>query len=261
MDIDNIKKTGIAAAHRGAEALRFHFEKLTRIHKKGRTDLVTEADTDSEKRIIHTIRTAFPEHAILAEESGMNDGSPEFQWYIDPLDGTTNFANGLPLCCVSIAFSQRGDIRFGIVLSPFTDELFIAVKGGGAKRNNRPIRVCTAETVSDSLLATGFPYDSKNEAPIIRRFANCLRKAQGIRRLGSAALDLCYLACGRFAGYWEQNLHPWDTAAGLLIAREAGGWVTDFSNQPFTVDKKEILATNGNIHKEMLTLLAIEEVK
>jgi len=261
MDIDKIERTGIAAAHRGAEALRLHFEKIIRINKKGPIDLVTEADMESEKRIIDTIRINYPDHTILAEESGMNEGSADDQWYIDPLDGTTNFANGLNLFCVSIAFARKGNVVFGIVLSPFTEELFTAVKGGGAKRNNRPIRVSAAGTVTDSLLVTGFPYDFKNDTPAIRRFAHCLRKAQGIRRLGSAALDLCYVACGRFAGYWEQNLCPWDTAAGMLIAMEAGGRVTDFSNAVFTVDKKEILATNGKIHKEMLRLLSLEEGK
>ena len=259
MDIDAIKKTGMSAAYKGAETLRLRFEKITRINKKGRIDLVTEADTESEKIIIKTIRSAFPDHAILAEESGMNDGTPEYQWYIDPLDGTTNFANGLNLFCVSIAFAAKGDVVFGIVLSPFTDELFVAVKGVGALRNSRPIRVSNAATVTDSLLVTGFPYDFKNDGAIIRRFSNCLRQAQGIRRLGSAALDLCYVACGRFAGYWEQNLQPWDTAAGFLIAKEAGALVTDYLNQAFTLDKKEILATNGNIHKEMLTLVSLED--
>ncbi len=259
MNIDRITETGIAAAHQGAETLRLRFEKISRISKKGRIDLVTEADTESEKRIIETIRTAFPEHAVLAEESGMKHGSPDHQWYVDPLDGTTNFANGLNLFCVSIAFAQSGEIVFGVVLSPFTEELFTAVKGGGAKRNNRPIRVSSPGTVADSLLVTGFPYDFKNAASVMQRFANCLQQAQGIRRLGSAALDLCYVACGRFAGYWEQYLHPWDTAAGVLIAREAGAAVTDFSNREFTLDKEEILATNGNIHKEMLALLSLEE--
>lgn len=259
MNIEDIKKIGVSAAHKGAEALRMRFEKLTRISKKGRIDLVTEADTESEKIIIKTIRDAFPDHAILAEESGMNHGTPGYRWYIDPLDGTTNYANGLKLFCVSIAFAIKGDVVFGVVLSPSTDELFTAVKGAGAWRNSRPIRVSNAETITDSLLVTGFPYDFKNEGSILRQFSNCLRHAQGIRRLGSAALDLCYVACGRFAGYWEQNLYPWDTAAGYLITREAGGLVTDYSNQTFTVDKKEILATNGNIHKEMLTLLSLED--
>jgi myo-inositol-1(or 4)-monophosphatase len=259
IDIDAVKKTGMSAAYRGAEALRLLFGKITQIDKKGRIDLVTEADTESEKIIIKTIRAAFPDHAILAEESGMNDGTPEYQWYIDPLDGTTNFANGLSLFCVSIAFAVNGDVVFGIVLSPYTDELFTAVKGAGALRNSRPIRVSGTETVTDSLLVTGFPYDFINDGPMIQRFSRCLRQAQGIRRLGSAALDLCYVACGRFAGYWEQDLHPWDTAAGFLIAKEAGGLVTDYSDRAFTVDTKEILATNGKIHKEMLALLLPED--
>lgn len=259
MNIDAVKKIGMSAAFKGAEVLRRRFEKISRIQKKGRIDLVTEADTESERVIIETIRTAFPDHAILAEESGMNDGTPEYRWYIDPLDGTTNYANGLKLFCVSIALAERDDVVFGIVLSPFTDEVFTAVKGAGALRNSRPIRVSNAETVTDSLLVTGFPYDLKGHDTIIRRFSSCLKQAQGIRRLGSAALDLCYVACGRFAGYWEQNLCPWDTAAGFLVAKEAGARVTDYSNQAYTLDKKEIVATNGRIHKEMLTLLSLED--
>jgi myo-inositol-1(or 4)-monophosphatase len=260
MDTDTAKRIGIAAAYKGGQILRAHFGKVLKIDKKGPTDLVTEADRQSEKVIIETIRAAFPEHAVLAEESGMSAGARDIRWYIDPLDGTTNFAHGLNLFCVSIACAVDGDIALGIVLGPLTDELFVAVKGQGATRNGRSIRVSNTRSVSESLLVTGFPYDSeKDHFPIIRRFSNCLKVAQGIRRLGSAALDLCYLACGRFAGYWEQNLHPWDTAAGFLIAKESGAEVTDFSNAAFSVDKPELLATNGKIHDEMLMLLKIED--
>ena len=260
-DIEQIKRVGIGAAYKGAEALRHHFGN-TQVKKKGRIDLVTEADTASEQTIIETIRAAFANHTILAEESGLNDGSPDHQWYIDPLDGTTNFAHGVGLVAVSIAYAEKGQLVLGIVLSPFTNELFIAVAGQGATLNGRPIGVSTEETVSDSLLVTGFPHDLTIDFnPMMARFSNCLSAARGVRRLGSAALDLCYVACGRFGGFWEQNLHPWDTAAGVLIAEEAGGTITDFVNREYSVDKKEILATNGKIHQEMIGILSLKDTR
>ena len=162
------------------------------------------------------------------------------------------------LFSVSIAFAVDGNIEVGIVLNPVTGELFTAVRGEGAELNGRPIAVSDSRTVSESLLVTGFPYNIRDVLePVLTRFANCVSASQGVRRLGSAALDLCYVACGRFDGFWEENLKPWDTAAGILIANEAGAVTTDFSNRPFTVDKKEILSTNGHIHKEMLSLLGI----
>ena len=260
MDIETAKNIGIAAAYRGAATLRSHFGKISHVNKKGRNDLVTEADTASERLMIDTIRTAFPHHTILAEESGLDAGTSEDQWFIDPLDGTTNFAHGLPLFAISVAYAVKGEIVLGIVLNPLHDELFTAVIGKGATLNSRPICVSSEETVSDSLLATGFPYNfSSIHTPTLTRFSNCLAAAQGVRRLGAASLDLCYVACGKFGGYWEQNLQPWDTAAGFLIAKEAGGVITDFSNRSFTVEKRETLATNGKIHQEMLTLLSIED--
>jgi myo-inositol-1(or 4)-monophosphatase len=260
MNLEFIKRVGLAAADKSAGILRRHLGRISEVNKKGAIDLVTEADIDSEKSIIETIRGKFPEHEILAEESGLNKGSADYQWIIDPLDGTTNFAHQLGLFSVSIAFSVRGDIVLGIVLNPVTGELFTAVKGKGAELNGRSIQVSGSKTVSESLLVTGFPYDLKSLiGPLLARFSNCLKAAQGIRRLGSAALDLCFVACGRFDGFWEQKLNPWDTAAGMLIAREAGAVVTDFFNNPFTIDKKEILATNGRIHDEMLSLLEIKD--
>jgi len=260
MDFHEIKRVGMAAACRGAEVLCAHFGRLSRIGKKGRIDLVTEADTGSERVVIETIRNAFPDHAILAEESGMRRGSPDHRWIIDPLDGTTNYANGLDLFCVSIAYAHRSDICVGVILSPMTGELFTAIRGEGAFRNGRPIRVSTTDRVSDSLLVTGFPYEfGDGFKTLLDRFGVCVQASQGVRRLGSAALDLCYVACGRFAGYWEENLHPWDTAAGTRIAKEAGAIVTDFSNTDYSIDKNEILATNGGIHREMLTLLSLED--
>ena len=260
MDLARVKQVGISAAYKGAEILQSYFGNITRVNKKGAIDLVTEADLRSEEKVVSTILAAFPDHTILAEESGLKEGTPECSWLIDPLDGTTNFAHQVPIFCISIAFATLDIIRTGIVLNPVNGELFSATRGEGAQRNGKPIQVSSTSRISDSLLVTGFPYNLREIFdPILSRYASCLRAAQGIRRLGSAALDLCYVACGRFEGFWEQNLKPWDTAAGSLIAAEAGGRVTDFSNRRFQVDAKEILATNGQIHDEMLSLLRLEE--
>lgn len=262
MDLELVKKVGIAAAYKGQRVLLSHFNSgKSKVDKKGAIDLVTEADTESEKTIIGTLKKTFPDHTVLAEESGLNKGEADHKWIVDPLDGTTNFAHRLGLFAISIAFALSGDTVIAIVLSPVTGELFTAVKGQGAELNGRPINVSNAQTVSESLLVTGFPYNLTNGFnPLMTRFSNCLKASQGVRRLGSAALDLCFIACGRFDGFWEQNLKPWDTAAGELIAREAGGTVTDFSNQPFDIYKNEILATNGNVHEEMLLLLELKDI-
>ena len=258
MDLEIIKRVGIAAAYKGAGVLLSHFGRISEINKKGAIDLVTKADIGSEKAIIETILAKFPDHTILAEESGINKGKADCKWIIDPLDGTTNFAHQLSFFSISIAFVLNGNIVLGIVLNPVTNELFTAIIGKGAALNGRPIHVSSSTKVSESLLVTGFPYDFKTILePLLTRFASCLKASRGVRRLGSAALDLCFVACGRFGGFWEQNLQPWDTATGVLIASEAGSVITDFSNHPFTIDKKEILTTNGKIHKEMLALLKI----
>jgi myo-inositol-1(or 4)-monophosphatase len=258
MDLKSVKRAGIRAAFKGAEVLRSNFGKKRHVLKKGAKDLLTESDTESEKLIIDTIRKVFPSHGILAEESGSDNKDAEYIWIIDPLDGTTNFAHNIGLFAVSIAFSINGDMALGIVLNPMTGELFTAVRGEGAELNGKPINVSETASLSESLLVTGFPYNVKDVEPIQARFFNCLQASQGIRRLGSAALDLCFVASGRFEGFWEENLKPWDTAAGFIIAKEAGAMVTDFSGNPFDVNKKELLATNGKIHREMLKLLEIK---
>ncbi|MBW2574320.1 MAG: inositol monophosphatase [Deltaproteobacteria bacterium] len=261
MDLEHAKRIGIAAAYKGQGVLLSHYGRVFKVNKKGAFDLITEADTGSEKRIIATIEKAFPDHTILSEESGLNKGTADHKWIVDPLDGTTNFAHQLGLFSISIAFSLSGDTVIGVVLSPVTGELFTAVKGKGAKLNGRPIKVSNSQPVSESLLVTGFPYDLIDcFNPLMTRFSKCLKASQGVRRLGSAAMDLCFVACGRFDGFWEQNLKPWDTAAGELIAREAGAIITDFSNKPFDIYKNEILATNGKIHKEMLSLLELKDL-
>ena len=259
MDLNQIKNTGIGAAYKSAEIINNLLGKLTHINKKGPIDLVTEADIASEKNIINAIRLRFPDHDILAEESGLNQtGNSSCQWIIDPLDGTTNFAHQIPLFAVSIAFAVNNEIKVGIVLNPVSGELFTGVRGQGATLNGNAIRVSRETNIAESLLVTGFPYDIKQMIdPVMLRFKQCVAASRGIRRLGSAALDLCFVACGRFEGFWEENLKPWDTAAGWLIAEEAGALVTDFSGEPYDVRKKEILATNGHIHNKMKSTLEI----
>jgi len=258
MDLELVTRTATRAARQAGEVLRSFHGNLKDIRKKGAIDLVTEADIASERLVVETIRSVFPDHAVLAEESGRIEGDERFQWIIDPLDGTTNFSHGLDLFAVSIAFYEEGVPRVGVVFNPATGEFFEAAAGQGARLNGQPIRVSGQESLKDSLLVTGFPYNFKEILPqLMSRFAGCLSASQGVRRLGSAAIDLCFVACGRFEGFWEQNLNPWDTAAGLLILLEAGGRVTDFSGRPFEVDMKEILATNGRIHDAMLDLMSV----
>ena len=259
VDLNNLKAVALAAAYSGGEYIRNRLDRARHIVHKGDIDLVTEADLGSEKRIIETIQACCPDHAILSEEKGLVEGSDGYQWIIDPLDGTTNFAHGLTTCCVSIALVEDGQPLIGIVLSPFTEELFSAVRGQGASLNGRPLSVSNIGRIKDSLLVTGFAYDVNDiMAPVIERLTRCLKASQGIRRLGSAALDLCYVAAGRFEVFWEEQLHPWDVAAGHLMVTEAGGTVTDFENRPFAHEMKSILATNGRTHDDMLALLALK---
>lgn len=259
MDIEAAKRVGIEAIYSGARVLRNHYGRIAQINQKGAFDLVTEADTESEKQIMETILKAFPDHAILAEESGVNKGSAEYQWLIDPLDGTTNYVHQLPFFTIAIALAVHDKIELGLVLNPMDGELYSAIAGDGAALNGKPINVSSTASVSDSLLVTGFPYDfNEIVEPAMKRFSVCQQASQGVRRLGSAALDMCYLASGRFDGFWEQNLKPWDKAAGAVVAAEAGAVITNFSNQPFSINQKEILITNGRIHQEMLSLLKIE---
>lgn len=259
VDLEKIKNAALAAAARAGDILLQHRGKAHIVEKKGAIDLVTEADIASEKAITEIIRTTFPEHSIHAEESGIANKRGPYTWIIDPLDGTTNYAHGLPEFSVSIAFAHEQDPVFGLVLNPVTRELFCGMRNHGAWLNGNPIHVSRTTRLRDALLVTGFPYDLPSVIdPVIARLKQCLLAAQGIRRLGSAALDLCYLACGRFDGFWEQNLAPWDTAAGVVIAREAGATISDFINEPYTLTKKEILATNGLIHEDMARLLRTE---
>lgn len=225
--------------------------------KKGEErNLVSEIDKASEAMIIGALKSRFPSHAILAEESGAADTTAEYRWVIDPLDGTTNFLHGLPIFCVTIGLEFRGEIVAGVVYDPNRDELFTAEQGSGAFLNGQRLAVTSTDELIRSLLVTGFPYDiADNPHHAVERFVAFLMAARGVRRLGSAALDLCYVAAGRFDGFWEVSLHPWDMAAGKLLVSEAGGRTSDFSGKPLSIYRHHILATNGRIHDAMLEVL------
>lgn len=253
---DVFKKTAIAAAKTTGLLLKKNIDKAHHIEFKGAIDIVTEMDTKAENLIIKTINDKFPKHGILTEESDEQKSDSEYRWIIDPLDGTTNYSHGFPVFCVSIAFEKNGEIILGVVYNPMLNELFTAEKGKGAYLNNKKVKVSDIKELTKSLLATGFPYDVRtSEQNNIANFANFAVKAQAIRRAGSAALDMCYIACGRFDGFWELKLKPWDTAAAMLIINEAGGMVTDFKGKPFSFYSGETLASNGLIHAEMINIL------
>ena len=227
-----------------------------KIEYKGEFDLVTEMDRRAEEMIKAFLIHRFPHIAVLAEEGGATGDYSGMRWIIDPLDGTTSYAHRLPHFCVSIALEVEGSPRLGVVYNPCLDECFTALQGEGARLNGRPIRVSQVERVSQGLMATGFPYDREGSGEkIMRPFGAFFLKAQGIRRMGSAALDLCYVAAGRFDGFWEVKLKPWDTAAGVVILREAGGEVTDFSGEAFSIYGESLLASNSLLHDEMMTIL------
>jgi myo-inositol-1(or 4)-monophosphatase len=228
----------------------------TAIERKTDLELITEFDRASERMILEGIGRAYPQDAILAEESGGHPGG-EWIWYVDPLDGTTNFAHGLPIFSVSIAAARGGALEFGVVYDPSRDELFQAARGAGASLNERPLRVSSTRDLSDALLVTGFPYDLRtNPDNNLDRFALLSREALAVRRLGSAALDLAYVAAGRFDGYWEFRLHAWDMAAGLLLVSEAGGVVTRLDGTPDPLmEPMMVAASNGHIHAAMLAAL------
>lgn len=243
------------AAQAGAEQLRYFSERKFSIsNKEGVNNLVTEADHAAEKAIIETIQSDFPGHFILSEESGEMASTSEYKWIIDPLDGTVNFAHGIPICAVSIGIEQNGEMIMGCVYAPFINELYYAEKGRGATLNDKKITVSAETDVLKSCLVTGFPYTyPKLHRGPLEIFSKLVMQGVPVRRLGSAAIDLCWVAAGRFDGFWEFNLSPWDTAAGEIIVKEAGGTITDFENKPFSCYQKQVLATNGKIHADLLT--------
>ena len=257
-------KLAIDAALKAGRIIIKHSGKVKKIGFKDDVNLVTDVDKLSEEVIINSIRREFPDHGILTEESKEQKSESEFKWVIDPLDGTTNYAHNLPVHCISIALEEKGTIILGVVYNPNLDELFVAEKGKGAylykgrgsSKSKQKISVSHECQLGKSLLATGFPYDIRtSRINNLNHFTNFYKKCQAVRRMGAAALDLAYLAMGRFDGFWELKLSPWDMAAGSLLITEAGGKVTDFSGGPFNIYLKEILATNGQIHQQMVDVL------
>jgi myo-inositol-1(or 4)-monophosphatase len=246
-----------AVAVQAGTLLRERLDEIHTIQYKGEINLVTEADRLSEAIIVERIRRAFPGHDILAEESPETAKGSRFRWIIDPLDGTTNYAHGYPIFCVSIALEVEGMIRLGAVYNPMLAELFIAEKGEGAFLNGGQLAVSRTAKLSRGLLATGFPYDLReNRNNNITYYRAMAMNAQAIRRAGSAALDLAYVAAGRFDGFWELRLMPWDTAAGWLLVTEAGGMVTDLRGDPYQLHSPHILVSNGLIHGEIAAILS-----
>ena len=216
-------------------------------------------DHRAEAAVIEILETAFPDHGILTEESKGREGSGSYRWILDPLDGTTNYAHGYPFFCVSLALEKDGQIIWGIIYDPLREELFAAEAGRGATVNGKALQVSATRHIQQSFLCTGFPYDMRESSEDnLRYFSRFAKTVQAIRRDGSAALDLCYVAMGRFDGFWEMKLNPWDVAAGSLIVTEAGGRVTDFSGDHFSIHGQEILASNGLIHDEMLRVLSMQ---
>ncbi|MBI3578470.1 MAG: inositol monophosphatase [Ignavibacteriales bacterium] len=246
------------AALEAGRFLKMSVGKIKQIERKQgqELNLVTEIDKKSEEMIIRKIKQRYPHHDFLAEESGSHEKQSDYKWVIDPLDGTTNFTHGFPIFCVSIALEVKGEVVLGVVYDPNADELYSAEKGKGATLNGKPIRVSKVSKLIESMLVTGFPYTIRdNPDEIIRHFSSFLVEAQAIRRLGSAALDLCYVAAGRLDGFWEASLNPWDMAAGVLIGEEAGGTFTDFRGFPSSIYNKQLLVSNGLIHEQMVKVL------
>jgi myo-inositol-1(or 4)-monophosphatase len=254
----NLLEVAVEAAREAGGFLQQSVGRVRNVEtKKGEVrNLVSEIDRGAEEIIIGIIRGHFPGHAILAEESGSSNTPDEYRWIIDPLDGTTNFLHGLPIFSTTIGVEKKGEIVAGVTYNPNLNELFTAERGSGAFLNGKRINVSTTPDLISSLLVTGFPYNiAENPDHAAEHFRNLLFEARGIRRLGSAAIDLAYVAMGRFDGFWEVSLNPWDMAAGILLVREAGGRISDFAGKPTTIYRTQILATNGPIHDAAIEVL------
>lgn len=253
----------IQTARDAGRILAERFGRATlQVSNKGEIDLVTEADLAAESFIIERIKSHYPRHSILAEESDASgiqyEGEGSFKWIIDPLDGTTNYAHAYPCFCVSIALERNGRVELGVIHDPIRDETFAAERGEGATLNGRRIRVSDVDDLNNAMLCTGFPYNVRELGDFARHFYNFIMHAQAVRRDGSAALDLAYVACGRFDGFWEEGLRPWDVAAGILLIEEAGGRVSYYDGTPFEIYRPPILASNGLIHEAMMRVLGMK---
>jgi len=239
-------------AREAGELLMGYFARRVAIEYKGDADLVTAADRASEALIVDRLQARFPRHDVMGEEGARRETGSEYKWYVDPLDGTTNFAHGFPVFCISMGLEHKGQLIAGVVYDPTRGEMFAAEKGSGAYLNQRRIHVSKTAKLAESLLATGFPSYKRHKSPNIHFYHQITLRSHGVRRAGSAALDLACVASGRFDGFWEFNLNPWDLAAGVLLVEEAGGQVTGFQGQPFRVADRDVLATNGLIHADLL---------
>ena len=259
---ENLLEVAAEAARLGGSVLESRFGQVMEIRTKSSPiDLVTEMDLKSERTIVEHIIRHFPTHEVLAEENTHGDGNrgSPYKWIIDPLDGTTNYAHGFPFFAVSIAVAVNGDLVAGVIYHPPLKELFTVIRNGGAHLNGRQLQVSATEGLSRSLLVTGFPYDVRNPPHTnLEYFIRFTKRARAVRRVGSAAMDLAYVAAGRFDGYWELTLHPWDLAAGVLMVREAGGRVSNTRGEAPDIYKGEVVASNGKIHEEMLGLFGAE---
>jgi myo-inositol-1(or 4)-monophosphatase len=257
LDLAHAREVGIRAAQCAGGLLRRRVDSIREVRHKGAVDIVTDVDLLSEQEVCATLLDAFPSHTILGEEGGARVGSdPRYRWIVDPLDGTTNYAHGFPFFCVSIALEVDGRLMLGVVYAPSLDELYVAEAGRGATLNDRPLRVSSTLELPQALLATGFPYDRAEFPRAVRSFEIVSMKSQGVRRAGSAVLDLCYVACGRLDGYWEHHVMPWDLAAGTVVVREAGGTVSATDGSAFSVEGGQVLATNGLLHPALADTLA-----
>jgi len=239
------------AREAGALLMKYFIQRV-KVEYKGDVDLVTVADRESEALILGKIRARWPNHDVVGEEGTRLESGSDYRWYVDPLDGTTNFAHGYPVFCVSLAIDYKGDRIAGVVFDPTRNEMFVAERGKGAFLNGEKIRVSVIKNLGECLLATGFPSHKRHKNPNIHFYHQITLRTHGVRRAGSAALDLCSVAAGRFDGFWEFNLNPWDTAAGVLLVQEAGGRVSTFSDGPFQLNSRETLASNGLVHEALL---------
>jgi myo-inositol-1(or 4)-monophosphatase len=251
-------KSAVDVAREAGELLKRHFGEPGEVFFKGEVDLVTRSDKASQDLIYGRLSELYPDHDFLGEEGLKELSGSDFRWVFDPLDGTTNFAHRLPVFSISLGLEHRRRLVCGVVFNPMSGELFTAERGAGAFLNDRRIAVSTIDDLNKSLLATGFPYDIRKTKTNITNHNRFLVRAQAVRRCGSAALDLCFVACGRFDGFWEEKLNPWDTAAGAIIVEEAGGRVTDFDENPVDIYHPEVVASNGLVHRAMLEVLRLE---